>query len=369
MNKRKEIKTILACFMIMSILGMGFTGLKVQQVNASSKAVYMNNVSTEEDIDIENNIDIEDEVNEILEGEKNFIEVLESKIDIKIKAYTLIVKNERIGSFQTPGEIDEILKTIKAPFSKSEDENTKITNVKILDKLEVVEEEVYLEDIKKKEEVLDYIRPLITVITTEEVEWIKDIDYETEIKEDPNMYDTKETLEAKGVPGENKIITQQIKHNGKIIEKQVISEEVMKSPTNRVIVKGTKETPKTAPTGSFVMPTRGRLSSSFGERWGRMHRGIDIAKENGSDIKAADGGVVSFSGVMGTYGNMIEIDHENGYKTRYAHCSKLLFSPGEGVYQGQVIAKVGSTGRSTGPHVHFEVIKNGVHQNPSNYLE
>lgn len=358
MQKRKGIKTILACFMIMSILGMGFTGYKVQQVNANAKAVYMDN------------IDIED-VNEISEEAPNFIEILESKVDIKLKAFTLMIGNNKIGTLKTAEEIESILEEIKAPFSTSEDENIKIEDSGILENISITVEEVYLKDIDSKEEVLDYIKtikPIITVVTTVEVNTIEKTDYEIEIKEDPNMYDTKKEVKVEGVPGENKIITKQIKHNGKVVEKQVISEEIIKPPINRVIVKGTKKTPKTAPTGSFLMPTRGRLSSPFGQRWGRMHRGIDIAKSHGSDIKASDGGTVSFSGVMGTYGNMIEIDHGNGYKTRYAHCSKLLFSPGKKVYKGQVIAKIGSTGRSTGPHLHFEVIKNGVHQNPSKYI-
>lgn len=126
--------------------------------------------------------------------------------------------------------------------------------------------------------------------------------------------------------------------------------------------------PKTAASGSFTMPTRGRISSPFGGRWGRMHKGIDIAKSSGSDIVAADGGTIVFSGALGSYGNLIEIDHGNGYRTKYAHCSRLLVGVGTKVYKGQSIAKVGSTGRSTGPHLHFEVLKNGVNLNPSNFV-
>ena len=118
-----------------------------------------------------------------------------------------------------------------------------------------------------------------------------------------------------------------------------------------------------------MMPTRGRITSGFGRRWGRMHRGLDIAASHGTAIKAADGGTVSFAGWNGSYGNMIEIDHGNGYKTRYAHCSKLLVSKGTKVAKGDHIANVGNTGRSTGAHLHLEVIKNGVHQNPSNFVK
>ena len=122
-------------------------------------------------------------------------------------------------------------------------------------------------------------------------------------------------------------------------------------------------------TGVFAMPTRGRFSSGYGSRWGRMHRGIDIAAKTGTPINAADGGKVTFAGRQSGYGYMVEIDHENGYKTRYAHCSKLFVSKGDRVYKGEHIANVGNTGRSTGSHLHFEVLKNGVHVNPSKYVK
>lgn len=103
------------------------------------------------------------------------------------------------------------------------------------------------------------------------------------------------------------------------------------------------------------------LSSSFGWRkhpvTGKsiMHEGLDFAAPWGSPIKAASGGLVVFSGYLGGYGNMVEVDHGNGLHTRYGHASKLLVKTGDIVHQGQLIAKVGSTGRSTGAHLHFEV--------------
>lgn len=100
-----------------------------------------------------------------------------------------------------------------------------------------------------------------------------------------------------------------------------------------------------------------------------MHYGIDIAAPAGTAIKAADGGKVTYAGWKGSYGYLVEIDHENGYVTRYAHCSKIEVKVGSRVYKGQIIARVGSTGRSTGSHLHFEVLKNGVHVNPYGYVK
>ena len=100
-----------------------------------------------------------------------------------------------------------------------------------------------------------------------------------------------------------------------------------------------------------------------------MHSGVDIGAPRGTPIKAAASGTVVYSGNAGDgYGNYVIIAHANGVRTVYAHCSQLLVSRGQSVSQGSVIAKVGSTGRSTGNHLHFEVRKNGVTYNPQNYV-
>ena len=111
------------------------------------------------------------------------------------------------------------------------------------------------------------------------------------------------------------------------------------------------------------------ITSRFGARWGTTHTGTDIAAPTGTTIVAAAGGTVTFSGTGSNgYGKHIIIDHGNGVSTLYGHCSVLNVSAGEYVAQGQKIAAVGSTGNSTGPHLHFEVRKNGVTYNPQNYV-
>lgn len=115
-------------------------------------------------------------------------------------------------------------------------------------------------------------------------------------------------------------------------------------------------------------PLKGTISSGFGPRNGRPHEGIDIPAPHGSEVRAVASGLVSYADWAGTYGLLIKIDHGNGIETRYAHNSRLTVKPGERVSAGQVIARVGSTGRSTAPHLHFEVRVNGEAVDPRPWL-
>jgi murein DD-endopeptidase MepM/ murein hydrolase activator NlpD len=118
----------------------------------------------------------------------------------------------------------------------------------------------------------------------------------------------------------------------------------------------------------FVWPVLGPVTSPFGWRWGRMHEGIDIAAGAGTPIRAAAAGTVIYAGWLGGYGNLVAIDHGGGVATAYGHQSGIAVGTGAPVAQGQVIGYVGSTGHSTGPHLHFEVRVNGVPQDPLGYL-
>jgi len=135
-----------------------------------------------------------------------------------------------------------------------------------------------------------------------------------------------------------------------------------------------KDTPKANPTPvvsrhGFILPlARMHITSPFGRRWGRQHQGIDIAAPLGTAIRAVKGGVVTTAAWHSGYGNLVIIDHGNGLKTRYAHLSRIRVSCGQKVSSATRIGDVGSTGHSTGPHLHFEVVAGGIPQNPKGYL-
>jgi len=118
----------------------------------------------------------------------------------------------------------------------------------------------------------------------------------------------------------------------------------------------------------LIWPCDGVVVSGFGMRWGRMHEGIDIGCAYGTPNRAAASGTVIYAGWLGGYGNLVVVDHGNGLSTAYAHASSILVSVGQSVSQGQTVSLVGSTGHSTGPHLHFEVRVNGVAVDPLPYL-
>ncbi len=113
------------------------------------------------------------------------------------------------------------------------------------------------------------------------------------------------------------------------------------------------------PIVGYQWPTKGVFTSGYGWRWGRMHKGIDIANNTGTPVVAARDGIVSFSGWSGAYGYLVEIAHSDGESTRYAHNSRLLVKKGQVIPRGARISLMGSTGRSTGPHLHFEIRRRG----------
>lgn len=123
--------------------------------------------------------------------------------------------------------------------------------------------------------------------------------------------------------------------------------------------------------GEFLwpVPSSNKTSSGFGQRWGRNHEGMDIPGRVGSHIVAASEGVVVYSGnEIGGYGNITVIAHKNGFFTVYAHAKVNFTKSGQRVYRGQVIAQIGMTGRTYGPHLHFEIRRNGEAIDPSHYL-
>ena len=216
--------------------------------------------------------------------------------------------------------------------------------------------------------------PYLTMTVVKQERYLADVSYNIEYTDSADLYQGDYKVTSKGEYGKADVMAKATYVNGEETERTILSSVTLKEPVTEYRLRGTKVRPTWMPTGSFRWPTSGRISSYFGGRkspggiGSTNHKGIDIAVPRGTPIYAADGGTVTYSGWMSGYGYLVQIDHGNGYVTRYGHNSSLTVNVGQHVYKGQQVARAGSTGNSTGNHCHFEVRYNGVAKNPLNYL-
>ncbi len=185
--------------------------------------------------------------------------------------------------------------------------------------------------------------------------------------EDDTLYEDEVVVTSEGVDGLAEETWSLCYTNGELTSSEVVEVELITPAVAEVTIYGTKERPE------YMWPVEGRVSSEFGPRniavGSSNHKGMDIACPTGTEIHASKAGTVIFSGWNGGYGYLVKIEHEDGAVTYYGHNSSLLVSVGDEVEQGETIALAGSTGRSSGPHCHFEIRIDGTPVNPRDYLE
>ncbi|MCK9217540.1 MAG: peptidoglycan DD-metalloendopeptidase family protein [Firmicutes bacterium] len=358
---------------------------------------------------------------ELYEG-KDLEEQLIKHIDYSVKSFIIYADDNVIACFKTKEEAESVLEFVKDNYLKGINEE-ELKEITFDEKVEVKEDFGQLSDLAEAEEAQKIIitgtdeikihkvdsgesfwsisrkydisvddlikanpeanpekiqigqelnlivpKPLISVKTVEESKYIDKIDFEQKLEYSNSLYKDQTSIRVKGEYGEKEVIADITKVNGIEVKRDILSEKVIKKPKEQILVKGTKDPPPKKGTGVFSTPTRGSLTSRFGMRRGRHHDGIDIGAPIGTPVNAADGGVVIFVGTSGSYGKLIKIDHGANFVTYYGHLSSYKVKVGDKVYKGQTIGAVGNTGRSTGPHLHFEIRKNGQPVNPLNYL-
>ena len=186
---------------------------------------------------------------------------------------------------------------------------------------------------------------------------------ETQYIDNDSWYTTERVVRQEAAAGHHEVTVMTVSKNQTETSREMIAENVTLEPVPEIIEKGTQTPP------TYIKPiTGGRFTSGFKMRWGRMHKGIDWATPVGTAVRASCGGTVVSAGWSSGYGYCITLRHPDGRQTRYAHLSKILVSAGQHVDQNERIALSGNTGRSTGPHLHFEIIINGSQVNPLSYL-
>ncbi|MCZ8533740.1 peptidoglycan DD-metalloendopeptidase family protein [Psychrobacillus psychrodurans] len=212
------------------------------------------------------------------------------------------------------------------------------------------------------------LKPLINIEVQYEKKAVEAIIHTKKVEDTEGMYKGDTKVKQEGSDGQKEATYLIRIENGVQVGQSIVEEKILVEPKEHIVLKGTKVIPSRG-SGVFAWPAEGGyISSKMGYRWGRQHEGIDIARPSGFTIKAADNGIVVAAGWDGTYGNRVIIDHQNGYKTTYAHLSSITAEVGQVVPTGTKIGVMGSTGRSTGTHLHFEVEKNGVNVDPLTVL-
>ena len=359
-----------------------------------------------------------------LVDEETLEENLSEEIGLVTSAYSLYVEGEKIGSTPYEGALEELLEqlkgsvinenTISAGFAEEVEikqeyvPTTEIMNLGYLAETlystktaevtyEVKKGDTWSQiaaahDLSSKEllalnpgydinklqigEVLTLSAsvPYLTMTVVQQERYVDEVQYDIEYTDTDTLYKGDYKVTSPGTFGAADVVANVTYVNGTETQREILSSVTLREPVTEYRLQGTKERPTWHPTGTFRWPCSGRITSYFGGRkspggiGSTNHKGIDIAAPRGTPVYAADGGTVTYSGWMSGYGYTIRIDHGNGYVTYYAHNSSLVAKVGQHVYKGQQIAKVGSTGNSTGNHCHFEVRYNGVAKNPLNYL-
>lgn len=215
--------------------------------------------------------------------------------------------------------------------------------------------------------------------------YTESVGFSVKRENDSSMYVGNTKVKTQGVKGQKEVTAEVTYIDGKRVGKQVVDSHIIKKPVDKVILVGTKKRSYSSG-GGYVS---GNFSQGSGSSSGSLtnplagsyvscgwygysgHRAVDLCLRGGTlnaPVRAADGGTVIFSGWAGGYGNMIKIQHSGGMVTAYAHLNSRFVQVGDKVSKGQTIGRAGSTGNSTGPHLHFEVIINGTKVNPMNYL-
>jgi len=209
-------------------------------------------------------------------------------------------------------------------------------------------------------------RPYITLESLEEYTYRSLVPFPVRRIADEGRWPWQRYVKQRGVYGQVEITELIRRINGRVVAREKVSEQLIRPPVEQIEVVGTKQIPELG-TGQLVWPVLGTVTSRYGWRRGGFHSGIDIAAPTGTAIRAADRGLVAFAGWLGSYGRTVIIEHGGGRSTLYAHCSRILVEVGQEVDPGEIIALVGSTGRSTGPHLHFEVREGGRTVDPLKY--
>lgn len=310
-------------------------------------------------------------------GEFEYIvEDVECMANIYVEAYELALNNNVVGYISSPDIVDEVIKNIEDKYyTRASNKGFSVEGIDFDTKIDLRKNSILTSEISSAEEISKMILdvndsipdPLVKITVEAEKEETVAIEPAVEVIKVDDMYLGDKKVEE-GKEGEKVVKKKLTFVNGKEIDSEIVNQNVIKEAESTRVYKGIKN-PIVSNMAFLKHPTRGGVvTSAFGERSRGGHRGVDIGVPSGTPIGAACDGVVTYVGYDDIYGNMIKIRHDDNTETLYAHASEILTTVGREVKKGETIAKVGSTGRSTGPHLHLELIYKGNPINPVDYI-
>lgn len=332
-----------------------------EKVNSDSKLVEEAVISPSYKVAVVLNDNIDDDVviaDAIIENTDDIVETSEISVDGKVVATV------------PADEIKDYIDDYCAKFTVESDACSTefVGDVEIVDTYHLAEE---LDDIEVAKQTIDALE----VKTVAQVTSCTEIPYKTVTVKSNELVIGDSKVQVAGAAGAHETRQVLTYINGEIVDTQILSDTVITEPVDRVVVVGTARSSATAAQKSvahnsgFIFPLPNgtwQVSAYYGD--GRGHKGMDLRAPKGTSIFAVKSGTVVAAGSKGGYGYYVDIDHGNGLVTRYAHASVLCVSRGDRVNAGDVIARVGSTGNSTGNHLHFEVISGGSNRDPAPYI-
>lgn len=301
--------------------------------------------------------------------------------ELEVHAFAINVDDMQRVILESEAVAENVLSSIKRDYTPPQ-KNVEYSSAEFDQNIKITEITTLLGDIWNAADAKRYLKtgslslepdletmPIVSVTTIARETYTEDVAYSTTYIKNASMYLDEQEVISAGIKGINRIEAEVTLVNGQEASRTVLSSTTIAEPIDEVIYQGTKALPVREGTGTFIYPVSNYiLSSRFGTRWGRMHYGIDLAAAYGAKIYASDGGTVTFVGWNASRGHYLIIDHGGLFETLYEHCASILVEAGDEVYQGKTIATVGTSGRVTGPHCHFEILYKGEPVDPLNYL-
>ena len=365
------VAVTLSCITVASALDFSVDDTKAQDISTSNEIKaddFLYESNSENGFNDFNNADsistADEAIVELTSDAYTSITKALASENMQGSCFGLYIDGKLIGATSDVTALNAQLKKVLVDYRQGYDSKT---TTEFANDVKVKSGNFSEDEIMSVKDIMESAQDLFSISLSTDIVYNREIKYETQAEYDDTKSSSYKKTKTEGKNGEEKVTLRTTFIDGQQTDAVETDCEVIKKAVDEVVIIGTKGSGSSSSSnlnssssGSFSwpMPFTHNITSYYGERWGRLHSGVDISDGGiyGQPISASDSGTVIFAGNDNSgYGNYVIIDHGNGYKTLYGHCSSLAVSAGQSVSKGDTVGYVGSTGNSTGPHLHFEV--------------